>query len=546
VRLGIDFGTTRTVVAYADRGNYPVVTFVDRQGDTIGWVPSIVAERDGELRYGLDAAAVADDPSFSVVRSFKRLLSGPRATPGDTVAVGGSIVRIEDLVAGFLSHLRQALHERSSLRRKLKTDGELSAVVGVPANAFAAQRLVTIDAFRRAGFTVGAMVNEPSAAGFEYTHGYRSTLTSQRDLVIVYDLGGGTFDASVVRMSGHKHEVLATAGVGHLGGDDFDAVLAEMGLRAAGLSLGDLPQRAAEEWLAQCRTTKEALTPSSRKVALDLEAVLGKRAPRPEVTLPVLAYYEECMPLVARSIDAMAPLMTRADNEASADYNEVAGIYVVGGASELPIVGRALRERFGRRVHRSPYPSAAVAIGLSIAAAENTDFQLVDRYARTFAVFREADDGREVVLDPIFTRDTVTRDDLQSSAGQPVAQHTRTYRAAHNVGHFRFFECGSVDDRGKPRGDMALCGDVLFPFDSRLSGQLERDLASVPVERRSDEGPCIVERYSVDRDGIVEVIIRNADAGYERTFRLGAEPSSGPEVRQLQQDHVGGRRAAHR
>jgi molecular chaperone DnaK (HSP70) len=255
------------------------------------------------------------------------------------------------------------------------------------------------------------------------------------------------------------------------------------------------------------------------------------------------------MPLVARSIEAMAPLMTRADNEASADYSEVAGIYVVGGASELPIVGRALRERFGRRVHRSPYPSAAVAIGLSIAAAENTEFQLVDRYARTFAVFREADDGREVVLDPIFTRDTVTRDDLQPPADSTrsmLAQHTRTYRAAHNVGHFRFFECGAVDDRGKPRGDMALCGDVLFPFDARLSGQPDRDLASIPVERSSDEGPRIVERYSVDGNGIVEVVIRNADAGYERTYRLGAEPSSGPEVRQLEQDHVGGRRAAHR
>jgi molecular chaperone DnaK (HSP70) len=545
VRLGIDFGTTRTVVAYADRGNYPVVQFVDRAGDTIGWIPSIVAERDGELRFGLDAAAVVEDASFAVVRSFKRLLSGTRSTPGDTVPVGGSVVRVDDLVAGFLSHVRQALLERSNVRRKLKADAELCAVIGVPANAFAAQRLVTIDGFRRAGFAVSAMLNEPSAAGFEYTHGYRSTLTSQRDLVVVYDLGGGTFDASVVRMSGRRHEVLATAGVARLGGDDFDEVLAEMGLRVAGVSPSELSQRASDEWLTQCRSAKEALSPSSRKITLDLEAVLGKRAPRPEVTIPALAFYEECMPLVTRSIDAMAPLMTRADNEAATDYSEVAGIYVVGGASELPVVGRALRERFGRRVHRSPYPSAAVAIGLAIAAAEQGDFQLVDRYTRTFAVFREADDGREVVLDPIFTRDTITRDDLQQpAAAAPLAQHTRSYRAAHNVGHFRFFECSAVDERGKPRGDMALCGDVLFPFDPRLSN--EEDLASVPVERSSDEGPRIVERYSVDGSGIVEVVIRNADGGYERTYRLGGEASSGPEVRELQEQHVGRRRAAHR
>src|SRR5947209_7563913 len=129
MRLGIDFGTTRTVVAYADRGNYPVVQFIDAAGDAIGWVPTLVAERDGELRFGLDAAAVVEDPTFTVVRSFKRLLSGPRATPGEEVSVGARAVRIDDLVAGFLSHVRRALVERSNLRRKLKTDTELAAVV---------------------------------------------------------------------------------------------------------------------------------------------------------------------------------------------------------------------------------------------------------------------------------------------------------------------------------------------------------------------------------------------------------------------------------
>jgi molecular chaperone DnaK (HSP70) len=524
MRLGIDFGTTRTLVACADRGNYPIVQFVDRAGDAADFIPSIVAERDGELLYGLDAAAVVDDSSFAVRRSFKRLLSGPRATPGDAVSVGSRIVRLDDLVWGFLSHVRKALLERSNVRRKLKSDAELAAVVGVPANAFAAQRLVTIDAFRRAGFDVTAVLNEPSAAGFEYTHGHRTTLTSSRDLVVVYDLGGGTFDASVVRMSGRQHQVLVTAGVAQLGGDDFDAVLSDLGLRAVGLSPTDLPARAAEEWLGQCRRAKEAITPTSRKVSLDLEAVLGKHAPQPEITLPVGAYFEACVPLVQRTIEAMAPLMTRADNEAAADFREVAGIYVVGGASELPIVSRALRERFGRRVHRSPYPSAAAAIGLAIAAAERTDFQLVDRYARTFAVFREADGGHEVVLDPIFTSETVTRDDTKLSPGGVTAQLTRTYRAVHNVGHFRFFECTSVDDRGKPRGDMALCGDVLFPFDPGLSSELENELAAVPV-RRQTEGPRIVERYSVDGNGIVQVVIRNADAGYERAYHLGGRAS---------------------
>jgi len=389
---------------------------------------------------------------------------------------------------------------------------EVSAAIGVPANAYAAQRLMTLEAFRRAGFVVRAIVNEPSAAGFEYTHRHGSTITSRRDSVVVYDLGGGTFDASLVRMAGHHHEVVATAGINRLGGDDFDAALSRVALESAGLRESDLPEGAAARWLEQCRIVKEGLNPSSRKVTLDFEAVFGKSARTPEVSLPVSTYYEACMPLIEQTIEAMAPLISRAENDA-ADLEDIAGLYVVGGASELPVVARALRERFGRRVHRSPYPSAAVAIGLAIASDDAGTFQLVDRTARTFAVFREGAAGREVVLDPIFERDVVL-----PPVGEPI-ERTRTYNAAHNIGHYRFFECGSVDESGKPRGDMALCGDAIFPFDPALIG--ERDLGSIQVERLPGQGPWIVEHYALDHNGIVHVTITNVDLGYERTYDVG-------------------------
>jgi molecular chaperone DnaK (HSP70) len=515
VRLGIDFGTTRTVVACADRGNHPVVGFADAAGDAAEWIPSIVAERDGELRFGFDAAAVADDPSFTVLRSFKRLLSRPDAGPFQTVVLGSTALTLGDLIARFVGYVREALVTCSDVRRSLSRGQALQAAIAVPANAFGAQRFVTLDAFRRAGFDVTAMLNEPSAAGFEYTHRHRDTISSRRDLVVVYDLGGGTFDASVVRMSGRRHDVLATAGVAQLGGDDFDVALASVVLERAGLELRTLPARAADNLLDQCRAAKEALRPTSRKITLDLEAVLGKAAPRSEITLPVSDFYDACMPLVERSIDAMAPLMSRADDD-SHGLADIAGLYVVGGASELPIIARALRQRFGRRVHRSPYPSAAVAIGLSIAADGAAGLVLVDRYARTFGVFREGAAGREITFDPIFAPGT----ELPSAAAGSSTS-TRLYRAAHNVGHFRFFECSAVDEGGRPRGDMALFGDVYFPFDPTLSRA--DDLASVPVERRFDEGPHIFEQYSLDENGIVDVLIRNVDSGYERTFRLGRE-----------------------
>ena len=288
MELGIDFGTTRTVVACADRGNHPVVGFVDAAGDTAQWIPTLVAERDGELRFGFDAEAVAGDCSFTVVRSFKRLLSDPDAGPAKTVTIGRAVVSLHDVVTGFLAHVRQVLETRSDVRRSLARASVIRAAVAVPANAHGAQRFTTLDAFRRAGFEVAAMLNEPSAAGFEYTHRHRDTLSSRRDVVVVYDLGGGTFDASVVRMSGRRHEVLATAGLARLGGDDFDGILADVLLERVGLSREALPASVAaaivEQSLLRQRVPQRKLC---GKITIDLETVMGADAPKLEATLSV-------------------------------------------------------------------------------------------------------------------------------------------------------------------------------------------------------------------------------------------------------------------
>jgi molecular chaperone DnaK (HSP70) len=530
VRLGIDFGTTRTVVACADRGNYPVVSFCDDAGDAHDFFPSVVAERNGELRFGFDAlAAAAAEPSFTAVRSFKRLLADAHSGPGQTVTIGSTTIAIDELVTRFLVATKEALLTRSNLPPP--EDDELRSVVAVPANASGAQRFVTLDAFRRAGFNPIAMLNEPSAAGFEFTHRHRDTLTSRRDHVVVYDLGGGTFDASLVRIRGRSHEVLATAGVNQLGGDDFDDVLVDLVLVRAGLQRSAIERSALDRLVDQCRDAKERLNPSSRKISIDVEAALGALAKTGEIVVPVAEFYEACMPLVERAIEVMVPVMSKLDSAAGpasdtdavaaadveAALGEIAGIYVVGGASELPIVARALRQRFGRRVHRSPYPSAAIAIGLAIACDESAGFDLSDRYSRTFGVFRESRAGAEITFDPIFTHDT----ELPARAGEPVRRR-RDYRAAHNVGHFRFFECNAVSDDGRPRGDMMISGDVFFPFDPDLGDAAPAELTGIQIERMNAKGPRIEEEYSLDEHGIVAITIKNVDAGFERVYRLGS------------------------
>ncbi len=516
MRLGIDFGTTRTVVACCDRGNYPVLSFADEEGDTIDWFPSVVAEREGELRFGFDALRMASDPEWTVVRSFKRFLSNRRSTPDTEVEIGTTRITVLDLFTGFFKALREAILHSSNRPKGEAGDGNrLVAVVATPANAHGAQRFVTLDAFRRAGFEVKALLNEPSAAGFEYTHRHRSTLNSKREHIVVYDLGGGTFDASLVHMSGRHHDAIATAGLNHLGGDDFDAALSRVVLDAIKIKPRDVRGRSLALLSEQCREAKERLNPNSRRIMIDLESCLGDQAPAPEVTLGVNDFYDACVPLVEQTIEAMGPVMARLEAGMDA-MAEIAGIYVVGGASALPIVPRVLRERFGRRVHRSPYPSAAVAIGLAIAVDDEANFELSDRLSRHFGVFREGSGGMEVVFDPIFDRDTTL-----PKQGEEVLSKRRVYRAAHNVGRYRFVECAALDQRGVPHGDITAFDDVLFPFDPELREGAPK-LDEVPVRRIARGGPLIEEQYAITPHGIVEVTIRDLDTGYSRVYPVGA------------------------
>jgi molecular chaperone DnaK (HSP70) len=497
IKVGVDFGTTRTVVAACDRGNYPVVSFVGGNGEALEHYPSILAAKGREIRAGLDALEVASDPAWQVVRSFKRAFS---LSGSSEIELGEGRYTLFDALTLFLSALRHDLLERSNLPHAAK-GAEISAMIAVPANAHSTQRFVTLAAFRRAGFHVVGMLNEPSAAGFEYAHRHRSTITSRRERVAVYDLGGGTFDASLVQMTGRAHDVLRARGVGRLGGDDFDELLLDHALRAARIDRGSMEPGELSRLRDHCREQKERLHPTSRRVTIEI----GSEA----VVVPVNEYYDACTPLIDRTIEVLSDTLPGAESE---DEGNLAGIYVVGGASALPAIARALRERFGRRVHRSPYPSAAAAIGLAIAADETAGFALTDRFSRVFGVFREASAGLEASFDPIILPDAPL------AVGEGAVLE-RTYRAAHNLGYFRYVECGAIDDRGQPKGEITPFAEVLFPFEATLR-QTELDLRSIDVRRSADLGPLIRERYSIDPGGLVELTITDLDSGYERRVSL--------------------------
>jgi molecular chaperone DnaK (HSP70) len=507
MRLGIDFGTTRTRVAAAIKGNFPLITFQEDHGEGADWYPSLIAVQEDRFAFGLRAQAVRHDPGWEVLGSFKRLLSD--ANPDTVWKVGEVEFPAIDWLTRFLAALRTDLLRRSNLdvgRRE-----RIEVMVGIPANANSNQRFLTLEAFGRTGFDVIGMLNEPSAAGIEFAHRYRGEdLTRRREHVVVYDLGGGTFDVSVVSMAGQQHEVVASEGITRLGGDDFDELLLELALAESSVVSSSLPVLRSP-FLGICREAKESINPNSRKIVVDfgqMDPGLG------EVMVPVAQFYDKCVPLIVRTIGATEAAMQKALGTSEGDVPGLAAVYLVGGTCELPILARALRDRFGKRVRRSPYPSGATAIGLAIAADQESGYTLQDRFSRHFGVWREAESGQRITFDPIFDKDTPL-----PQPGQPPLVVRRRYRPTHNIGRFRFLECSGLREGHEPVGDILSWNETIFPFDPNLAERPR--LESVPVERTLEvETYEIEEMYECDASGVIQVTITNLITGHTRAYRV--------------------------
>ena len=317
----------------------------------------------------------------------------------------------------------------------------------------------------------------------------------------MYDLGGGTFDASLLRMTGKTNEVVATHGVQRLGGDDFDEAILELVLGKAGAAHASEDERALV--LEECIRAKEGLTPASRRFLVDLSAL-----DKEPLVVPVDEIWEVCAPLVTRTLEAVAALV---EDGSGVSWADIASLYVVGGAGLLPLVPRLLKERFGdKRVRRSPHPFAATAMGLAVWLDHEGGYALEERLSRHFGVFREGGAGRDVVFDTIFEKGTPL-----PAPGEPPVVVTRRYRAAHDVGHFRFLECSRLS-AGRPDGDVTPWDEAFFPFERELRAA---NLADAPIRRR-DAGPDVAEAYALGSEGAVTVTVMDETDGFSRTFRL--------------------------
>src|ERR1700730_8343021 len=506
MRIGIDFGTTRVVVAAADRGNYPLVNFEAPDGRVRDWFPSLLAVSADKRAYARQWLEQQGKPGWTVLRSLKRLLKN--AGPSIALDIAGQRLNLSLLMTEMMMALRRELMDKSTLGAS-KYD-RLQVMLGVPANANSNQRFLTQEAARAAGFEVLGLLNEPSAAAVEFAGRNGSDRKNRvKGGLLVYDLGGGTFDVSLVALGEAEHTVIASDGIPDLGGDDFDEILARLALSEAGKPEAHEESLTPAEWYLlfdECREKKESLNPNSRRITVDLERV---RKNWREISISVDPFYELCRPLVEDSRQVVEELL------ASHPDHAIDTLYLTGGGSELPPVARVLRETFGRRVRRSAYMRSATAIGLAIRAEGHEELPLRDQFTKNFGVWREADDGRNVVFDVLFPRGVKL-----PSRGEAPLRIVRSYRPMHNIGHFRCLECAQLGANNQPHGEINNWDEIRVAFDPSLGNSPE--LADQPVRRYAPaQERWIQEEYTCDANGDVRVKIRDTATKQENEHRLG-------------------------
>jgi len=356
--VGIDLGTTNSLVATVKSGAAEVL--VNHDGDPL--LPSVVRYgKDGRVVVGHAArAAQAEDPENTIV-SVKRFMGRGIADvakygtlPYRFVDAPG-MVKIET-AAGVKSPVDVSAEILKVLRKLAEESlgGELvGAVITVPAYFDDSQRQATRDAARLAGINVLRLLNEPTAAAVAYGLDNASEGT-----FAVFDLGGGTFDISILRLTKGIFEVLSTNGDSSLGGDDFDQAIGAHWRNAYGIAAAD--HRDTRRLLMKAREVKERLT-TQEIVEAVLPLSYGQEF---RLKLSRQEFHTMTAPLVQRTLQPVR----KALRDANLSVTDIDGVVMVGGATRMPHVQKAIAEFFGKSPLNNLDPDKVVALGAAIQA----------------------------------------------------------------------------------------------------------------------------------------------------------------------------------
>ncbi len=358
---GIDLGTTNSLIATVQSA--VARTLPDEEGGLL--LPSVVRYLPGNgIVVGREAqGAQAEDPENTIVsvkRFMGRSLSDLKEAAGlpYRFTEGPGMVGIST-VSGERSPVQVSADILAALRERAETSlgGPLAGVViTVPAYFDDAQRQATKDAARLAGLTVLRLLNEPTAAAIAY-----GLDKAAEGTFAIYDLGGGTFDISILRLTKGVFEVLATGGDSALGGDDFDHAIAQWFCTQHGIEgLAALPPSAQRSLLAAARTAKEALSQAETSV-LSLSHADGNAQ---QAILSRAQFAELGAALITRTMAATR----RALRDAKLATSDITGVVLVGGSTRMPIARDAVRDFFGREPLVDINPDQVVALGAAMQA----------------------------------------------------------------------------------------------------------------------------------------------------------------------------------
>lgn len=367
VAIGIDLGTTNSLVAITGEGRPEIIT--DTKGRKL--LPSVVAYRDDAVLTGYVAQSLLGDSNSHVIKSIKRLMgkgikdirkiSG--SLPYDIAEEDGGMVRLnvgdkQYTPVEISAEILRSLKERAShaLGKPIS-----KAVITVPAYFDDAARLATKDAARLAGLEVLRLVNEPTAAALAY-----GLDNDAEGIYAVYDLGGGTFDISLLKMEKGVFQVLATGGDAMLGGDDFDHEIAELFLWRYKNHFHHIPKltalqlkpilsvaRQAKEWLTDHEEGEFAVEVEGEKFTVPLH--------RKDFEKAILPFVEKTLAITGQVFE-----------DANVNPADIKGIVLVGGATRVPLVKHKVQENFATKILDNVDPDTVVALGAALQAESLT------------------------------------------------------------------------------------------------------------------------------------------------------------------------------